>query len=234
MIIVAIIAIAYAWYITRGMHFIPDDKILLLNTNDDHILSAWYQYNTQPTFTFNIDEYELGARFLQHIYNIEVQSNLLILGSDISSQYSSITRSSLSTIYFPNTDCIFNLRDSIGKNMEIAVIYNDEIRAILRRNNTIDPSDLHAIAEGGLDIIARDYLKEVLKYRWNKINELNDPNVLNREGSFLYLQECTIPNVQTTNTSRGVRINLLCKDLEFETLIKRWKAYVPVIIGDSM
>lgn len=224
MIIVAMLAIAYAWYISRNFNSIPNDKILLLDTDDDHILSSWYEYNIKQMLSVNVDDNELASRVLHRIYNIEISPDLLIIGSDISLQYLRIKKSNISNKYSPDVDCIFNLRDSIGKNLEIAIIRDSKIRNIIKRvTNTGDITDLYSIVDSGLDIIARDYLKNVLKYRWEKITELNDSNVLNTEGSFLYLKDSIISNVQTATTPYGNRINLLCKNLDFDTLLKRWK-----------
>lgn len=227
--IIAIIAIIYIWYASREINSISDDKILSLETREDRILSNWYKQNIKPSFNFDLDENVIAAKFLHRIYDLEINPDLLVIGTDLASQYTSLSQQSLISgmNHTPASDCIFDIRSSIGKEGEIAIIHDVRIRSILRNNNNYDPIELNAVLEYELDIIARDYLKTVMKYRWDKLIQLNNPNLINKEGTFAYFTDFNIPNVQTANTKQGVRINLLCTDLEFETLIKRCSSHLP-------
>lgn len=216
--IVAVIAIIYVWYMTRKINATAASKVLSLETDENFLLSTWYRDNTKPTLTFDLDQYEIAARILHRVYSVDISPALLVLGNNLSSQYRTLVRGRETS-----DDAFFNLRDSIGKSGEIAIVHDKSVRETLRNENTLDHFDLHAIMEGELDILARDYLRAVLKFRWDKIKKLNDPNVLNSEGSFLYLRECNLPDVQTQASSEGVRLNLLCSDIDFNTLIKRWE-----------
>lgn len=40
------------WYQTRGANYIPEDKPLSLETDDNKILSNWYKANIKPNFDF--------------------------------------------------------------------------------------------------------------------------------------------------------------------------------------
>ena len=215
---VALIAVIYIWWVTRGLGTISDDTILLLNTTDNYLFAEWYKHHIKPSFDFNINEYEIAARLLHSLYDIEVDPNLIVIGNDIASQYHKLTRK-----YLPS-DSIYDIRSAIGINTEIALIYDDRLRSILRRNNNLDSfNDIPPIIETKLEIVAKKYLSQILKYRWNKIIELGDDRVINNSGTFLYMTACDIPNVETALTPIGFRLNLLCGNLEFETLISRWK-----------
>ena len=232
---IAIIAILYVWYMTRGINSIPDATTLLLNTTDNYLLADWYKHYLKPSLVFDVNENEVAVRLLQRLYNIQVDQNLIVTGNNIGSQYHTLTNRQISNdVTNTNIDTIYDIRSAIGVNTDIALIHNERLRNTLRRNNTSDfSSEILPIMESELEIVAKDYLDQVLKYRWGKIIELNDDRVTNNNDSkiamglydtFLYLRECNIPNIESATTPMGFRINLLCGDLEFETLIKRWKS----------
>lgn len=223
-IVVAIIAVVYMWYMTRGINSIPDTTILMLNTTDNYLLADWYKHYTKPSFAFNTNECEVAARLLERLYDIQVNPNLIVIGNDLASKYNTLTHRHLSVdVTNTNVDTIYDIRSAVGVNTEISLIHNHRLRNELRRITSSDSfNEIYPIVESELEIIARDYLKQVMKYRWDKIMELNDNRVINNNGTFLYMRECNIPNIETTITSIGIRINLLCTNLEFETLIQRW------------
>ena len=230
--LISIIAIIYIWYITRNISFISDSELLSLNTTDNSLLSNWYKRYAKPSFTFFIDEYLTASTLLKRLYNIEIDPNNLVIGENLSSQYYNITHQHLlpfssDTSYSSHLNYLFDIRSSIGLNYDIAIIHNPRLLSLLRRSNTIDLSETISIIDNELDIIAKNYLSQILKYRWDKINSISDINILNTSGSFLYLRHCNIPNIETVSTSLGFRINLLCSDLEFETFINRWKKSLP-------
>jgi len=226
--IVALIAIFYIWYITLDLRSIPDDKILSLETDENKLLQQWFQNNITPSIIPNLDANEVAAKFLRRMFNIEVDSNLLVLGTNITIPLNH----KLSSQYQPGSDIIFDLRSMVGVTGNIMVIHDPNLRSQLRRNNNYDPSLLDTMMDKGADLVAREYIVKVLEYRWNKLLELNDPNILNNKGSYLYLRDCQIPNVTTFTAKYGnkTRINLLCTDLEFETLLKRWSSQTSITI----
>lgn len=256
-ILVAVLAILYVWYHTRGLNSIPQNVSMPLNTDDDKLLIHWYKLNIKHSFDFNIDEKDIACRYLKRLYNIHVDPNLLVVGVGLSLQYAKLTNhmpdikygcdeyvSALETreesdISIDN-DCIFDLRSTVAKVGEIAIIHSSRLRNILRKNNNYDPTELDAIINSDLDLMAHDSLKEILNFRWEQIIKLNDPNLLNigtNRGSYAYLR---IPNnnisddittdimdgVTAAITSHGARINLLCSNLEFEELMKRWSQHL--------
>jgi cell division protein FtsL len=243
-ILVAVIAVIYVWYVTRYLNRIPDDKPISLETEDDKLLIHWYNMHIKHSFDFNINDIEIAVKYLKHIYDIEINPDLIIIGTNLESQYFNITGRHLINKYSPDVDCIFDIRSTLAKPGEIAIIHDSIVRNSLRKINTFDFTEINNIMESELDLIARDFLHEVLKFRWEQITKLNDPNILNNSGSYLYLHVPTdisssIPNntvitvlggVSALLTSRGARINLLCSNIEFETLIKRWNQYLPTVI----
>lgn len=254
-ILVALIAIFYVWYITRGLNSIPDDKPIPLETDDDKLLIHWYKMHIKQSYDFseaNTNDSHIASRFLKRIYNIEVNPDFLILGTDLDTQYFRLTHHHLNTKYLdsinkdtnelessfsPDIDYIFDLRSTIGKCGEIAIVNNPRIRGTLQRSNTLDFSEISLIINSELETVANDYLREVLKFRWDHILQLNDPSILNRFGSYIYLRtsDDIIPGlpvqvlgnrVTALMTPQGARLNLLCSNYEFEALIKRWKEYL--------
>lgn len=252
-ILVALVAILYVWYVTRGLNSIPDDKPILLDTDDDKLLVYWYKMHIKESYDFNTNDSEAAAKYLKRIHDIEINPGLLVLGTDLDNQYFNITRTHLNIKYLDtsnqtnftqsenlfqtNVDYLFDIRSTIGKSGEIAIINNSRVRENLQRNNNLDFTEISSIINSDLGTIANNYLREVLKFRWTQILELKDPSLLNSCGSFLYLRTLKdttsgVPvsvlgeRVTALMTSQGARLNLLCSNYEFEALIKRWKEYL--------
>ena len=160
------------------------------------------------------------------------------MGTNLSSQYTKLTGKQLLSRYVPNVDCIFDIRSTIGKDGEIAIIYNQKYVDILRHHNNYNLSEINDIIDSEIDILARDFLQDILKFRWEQISQANNTNVLNSEGSYLYMtipEEILSPetvllpgNIIAAITPLGARINLLCSNLEFESLISRLNRQVLV------
>lgn len=235
-ILLAVLAVLYVWYITRGLNSIDDNAFIPLETDEDKLLVHWYKANIHPIYDFNINDVEIATKYLQRIYNIEIDPGLLIVGNNLSSHYHELTRKSLSNKYDPNIDCIFDLRSSLAMTGEIAIVHDEHIRRKLQSKSKVDFTDIGIIMNNDLDGIAHEYITNVLKFRWDKIKEMNDPNVLNERGSYLYyrlqnheqqgpttiLDKITALVIPIENGSIA-RINLLCSNYEFEALIYRWK-----------
>lgn len=235
-IIVAILAVLYVWYVTRGLNSIDDNTNLSLDTEEEKLLKHWYKSNIQETYDFNVNDKEIAAKYLQRIHNVEVDPNLLVLGKNLNTQYYALTHSSLSYEYNPNEDCIFDLRSSLAKDVEIAIVHSSRVRQVLNKNNSSDLTELNQIMNSDLDAIAHEFITSVLKFRWDQIDTIHDPNIVNHEGSYLYyrIPEGNRPGTTVTilNSVNALvvsntlaRINMLCSNYEFEALIKRWKEY---------
>jgi len=233
-VIIALFLILYVWYVTRYTHSIEDDKELSLEDDDDRILTHWYEMNIKQTFDFNVCDNIIASKYIVRNYNIEINPNIIIVGNNLDDQYYTIIGKRLESNYRDGIDCIFDIRSRTGKNVEFAIIHDETIRRELENRNKSDLTELNLIIESDLDIIAGQYLDEILKYRWEQILQLNHPNVLNDSGSFLYLHiDGDTPevvnimgNIKALMTTKGARINLLCSNYEFEALIHRLKQYL--------
>lgn len=235
-ILIAMIAVFYVWYASRSFRHIPDDEPLLLHTDEDKLATMWYEQNIKQIIDFNVNEIEVATRYLKQIHELEVDPDFVVIGEDLQSRYHRITGKYLELKYDAVKDCIFDIRSSIGKKGEIAIIYNKKLALQMRQYHTLDIAELNAIISQGFDILVRDFFRKILDSRWEKLRELNDPNLTNSHGSYAYVKmKVDIPLDTVTlygNVTAVVlpqnrsiaRINLLCKDLEFETLLKRWRA----------
>lgn len=243
MIIIAVVAILYVWYVTRGTHTIPDDKPLLLDTDEDKILVHWYNLHTKPSYDFNVDDCAIAAKYIHRIYNLEVNPNNIVVGTNLDAQYYTLTNNHLESKPSLDHDYLVDLRSLSAKSGEIAVINDPVIRTKLERANSLDLTALNLIIESDLDIIAKEYLDGVLKARWELIQKLNDPNIANNDGSYLYLNLSVHPNNYPQGNSSTVldnvtakfimgraRINLLCSNYEFEALLKRWRKHLTSVV----
>ena len=238
LVIIALISIAYVWYVTRGLHSLSEDQHLSLDSTDDKLLFHWYKLHTNHSFNFDITDQEIAKKYLHRIYDINVDAHFIVVGTNLSSQYTKLTGKQLLSRYVPNVDCIFDIRSTIGKDGEIAIIYNQKYVDILRHHNNYNLSEINDIIDSEIDILARDFLQDILKFRWEQISQANNTNVLNSEGSYLYLsipEEILSPetvllpgNIIAAITPLGARINLLCSNLEFESLISRLNRQVLV------
>lgn len=231
LVIIALISIAYVWYVTRGLNSIADDQPLSLDSDDDKLLIHWYKLYTKNSFDFNITDQQIAAKYLQRIHNIDINHNLIVAGNNLDAQYHKLTGNHLLSVYTDNSDCIFDIRSVIGKNGEIAIIHNDKIRDSLKMTNNLNLSDINDVIDSDIDTVARDFLQEILRGRWQQITDTNNSSILNSEGSYLYMtlpddilspDTVTLPgNIIAAITPIGARINLLCTHLEFESLISR-------------
>lgn len=232
MIIIVVVSILYVWYMTRYSHGISDDETLSLHTDEDKVLSSYLANYVKYSIDFNTNDSVIAAKYLQRVYKIEVDPNLIVIGTNLDEQYFVRAHSHLQITYQNNHDCIFDLRSNIGKNIEFAIIHNPKIRSALQQLNKADLNELGSIISSELDISAKEYLHDILTNRWTQILELGDPNIINNSGSYLYLKGSDQSGLSVNilgdkisglNTARGIRINLLCSNYEFEALIIRWK-----------
>lgn len=248
------LAILYVWYVTRGLNSVADDAIIPLNTSEDKQLQNWYKSNIEPSIDLTINEFEIAAKYLQRVHKLEISPDLLVVGNNLQLQYYELTKDHdpikafLPYKYEPDKDCVFDLRSSLARPGEIAIIYDDKLRQKLRQKNNVNLDDIALIMNSGLDEIAHNYLTGMLNFRWEQINSLKDPNVVNNGGSYLYyrlpkglpeglpegsnddegvttiLDKVAVLNSRSDELPLG-RMNLLCNNYEFEALMVRWKKH---------
>lgn len=231
LIVVALISIIYVWYITRYSHIINDSEPLELQGEENKILDVWYQAINKSPFDFGLDNREIAANFIERLLNRKVDPEDIVIGNNLKEQYYKITGKNIEEDYI-------NVRDLIGKPWEFLIITDKSLRDkfIVEQINL---NELNDIMLANLDKSAYDYIADLLSVRWGMINELNDSDIINDKGSYLYVklpdnieEENKVivkQNIVAARTMKGARINLLCDNWEFETLIKRLKQSITVV-----
>lgn len=217
-VLVSLLTILYVWYVTNKMRSVTH---LHLDTDEDKILSKWFDSNIKPGYQFDLDDHKVASMYLQNIYDIKVNDRLIVTGKNLLNQHPKLSRQ-----YSPKKDCIFYMRDVLGIDIEIAIIHDKYKRDSICQEG-FDYHRVYNIISCDAGIKSRDFLQNTLKNRWNAIEKLEDPTVINSFGSYLYIKseekELFNDSVLGAITPFGTRVNLLCTDLEFDILIKRWK-----------
>lgn len=225
MCVLVVCLMIYMWYTTQKYRSIPDGEIVHLETQEAKIISKWFTDNITET-SDELEGPEVAARFLQRNFNEDINPSQLVIGHNLKQLYEDLHGAGAARFW--------SIRDSIGVAGEIAEITNTKIRRELTRNamDAHELNQLHAIMNADLDTAARPYIQHVLNHRWQKLAELNDPLIELGTGSYAYWKRpswSTTPQTQHHVgsqilghlTQHGIRINLLCTDLEFNTLIQR-------------
>lgn len=219
LLIIALIAIVYVWYVTRGSNIIDDNQELKLDTDEDKMLGSWYQNINKSSLNFGVDDREIAATFIERIYNRKVDYEDIVIGTNLEEQYYGITGNKI------EQENYVDVRSLIGKPWEFIIVPDKRIRAQFMVE-TIDLNDLNDIMLAKAEQGAREYVTDLLNNRWRMITTLNNDNIVNDSGSYLYLKTdtnelITKQNIVAKRTAKGERINLLCDNWEFETLMKR-------------
>ena len=212
------------WYqsnIKPSLKFDVDD-----NEVASRFLKSFYNIDISP------NQLIVGTNLIHKFYEVARNDDIAIITSK----------------YIPKSNnYIFDLRSILGIPNEIAIINNSYIRQLMKKNNNANLTQLDEIMDSELASTSYNYLSSVLKYRWQKIKSLN-MQILNNEGSYLYLDtnafnqniinekqvrlygddgqfniddDILYNNINGLRTNQGIRINLLCSDIDFEELINR-------------
>lgn len=227
MCVLVVCLMIYMWFTTKKYRSMPDGEILHLETDEAKMLGAWFNDNIKETYD-ELEGPEVAARFLQRNFNEDLDPSQLVIGHDLKQLHEDLGGKGAARFW--------SIRDAIGIRGEIAEIANVRVRRELTRNamDAHELNQLHAIMNADLDTAARPYVQHVLKHRWQKLSELN-PALSDIEldtGSYAYWKTPSLLDKPYTEhdvafhilghaTERGVRLNLLCTDLEFNTLIQR-------------
>lgn len=201
--IIAVLGVFIVWHFTKHRREIPDNVYLELASKDDKILSSWYK--SQRKNIYNVDENELASKLLSELYDIDVSPDNLLIGNKIKGKVKQL----------------YNLRFDTGKSIFVAIVNNNKKDKIqLVRNHSFDDDIKDLVSAMPLIKEVKITLNEILDKRWHQLSLLNiDQPADNHDRSFLYLKT-SIPKVNHKNG----RINLLCSDLEFKTLLLRIKS----------
>lgn len=209
--ILALVVVVIGYNYSRKMESYSDNVLIDLSTNENKLLDDWYKDElSRDSKTFDeIEQFKLAQLLLEKHFNIKEDENNLIISNDISSKYPTLKT--------------YKLRDVIGRNVEISIIKNQKIRERLLSEFSFDDEKLSDVYRLSLDDLAKDFLTKVLNKRWDSIKNLENENVINDSGSYLYLKNDENLNVKTKPEKRKFRVNLLCPEREFRALISRLK-----------
>lgn len=227
--VIAVIALVYVLYVYKNYASISDDVVLQLQTTEDKLATPWYKSNVKQSMDFT-EDHEIAKIFIQRNMDMDVDSNLLVLGYNLKQQYVALGGKGAH-------DYFWNIRDIVGYPGEIALVHDPRIRNAMHKTNNLNLTELKAIMDDDLETLAKPFIEKVLQYRWDKLESLNNQTFLNKSGSYLYIdpsvlkttqppdkteRDVALPgNITAHMTEQGIRVNLLCNELEFETLIKR-------------
>jgi hypothetical protein len=219
-IAIIIVIIMYLFYITKKNKQVISSMVLNLDNEECKQLEDFYEQKIKKTYNYNLDENLMAVRLLNRLFNMNVDINNVIVGYNLNRQYMELTGENI------KKEDLFYIRNLIGKEGEIAIIKNPEIHQILKNKNSFNPLVINEIIDNELDLIAKKYIDELLKKRWNLIREINSDKILNSDNNdgFLYLKDFYLPNTKTfKNELNYSRINLLCETYVFEEFLNRWR-----------
>lgn len=219
MFIMACVLIVIVWYISKSYRYIPDSELLDLSSEEDLLVLPWIN-------KIELTGSDMEERLLKALH---IESNNIVFGKDLKTTYQKLTGNILR-----NNRSWFDLRLLTGFPGELAIIENDRIALQMRAmNSNMDLKNLTYIVAVDPELTVTNHIKQILDSRWETIISLNDPNVLNNSGTYLYYKSDTdtvFNNVQGLTTDKGLRINLLCSNLQFNTLIARWKQNQMIVL----
>jgi len=230
LIISSILLIIFLIWISKVYFTINDDKEIILDDEIDMVAEPVLKIHIKQLFNVDLTDQQIASNLLEKLYNILIPHNNLVIGKNIDKQYKAITGKNILNIAYGTEyadnyiDKLFNLRDVSGKDCQIAIIHDKTLRNKLLYSNNYDLNELKSFLDSGIEDTTRNFITEVLNNRWSLINEINTPNIINSNGSFLYLNNIENLNIKALKTPEGFRVNLLCRELEFQALIKRLKS----------
>jgi hypothetical protein len=213
LVIVSILAFVYFWYATTTFAAANAVAVLHLEGTEDKILSNWYNENLTEIEFCQEDDYVIAATYLKEVHNLDVDPAVIVLGQDLESN---------------SKMEIFDVRSKLGIPVQIAIT-DKKLAQSLRYLTTPDMSRIYFILKKELHKVAVPFLEQTLKQRWERIAESHHRTV-NNSGSYLYLsydgpetQEPVLiePKLTGAYTEQGVRLNLLCSNVEFNMLFDR-------------
>lgn len=261
LIIFTIVLILIAWLYSKYLSYYNSNKVLSLESDDDELLTDWYKSNIKPIYTVELNNTIIAAKYISQIYNIDIDPSLLVVGQNLSDKFINIISSNnfntkdqklfmssnindISSIIKDN-NILFDIRSSLGINCDIAIIHNSNLRNKLQKDSLYDLYTLDSILETNHALAVHKYLSNELNARWDVISSINLPNILNNNGSFVYLKVdpnfysdkyyntviTIFDNIQATMTPKGARINLLCSHNNFKLLMTRLSQYnIPLMV----
>jgi len=226
LIIIIIIAVIVVWYVSFNIKEKSNNTELALDTDEDKILSQWFEDNKKPSFNMDLTNQQIISKLIKQIYDFDVDPDTIIIGTNLEQEYFNITKKKISTKFSETEDSILYLRSIIGINYEDFIINSSRNISKFKSLDDLDLSMINDILDSNLEKTAYDHIRKLLNIRWKAITETNNKNITERnsDDSFLYLKSNhNIPKLITDKTNKRDRVNLLCNPIEFEALIHRLK-----------
>lgn len=214
MIIIGVIAIIFFWMKVKN---IKEQQIIDLSNSKDKLAEPQYESMVRKKGDRELlekkEKKKIAAMFLEKHYDIIVSPRYIVYGINLPYHYKKITGKNISILY--------DMRSVLGINGEITVVKNKKQRDSFPEDETIDFAIVKDLMDKDLDKKIKDYLYKKLAERWMRLTSLNNPNIINNKGSFLYCKDSDIHNIIGETQLNITKYNLLCSDLEFESLITR-------------
>lgn len=211
LIIFVLVIVGIVWILSASYRYIPDTKSLSLETSENRLVS----YDTSHHLSIHDDSevLEICRKILSRIYDYEDVDimNYIVIGSNPHNN--------------PNCD-LWYLRDTLGIDAYISVAYNKrDYRELSSKNVPCELGIFKALIDTGMDLKLNEYFTDLLSKRHIELSKcLHAKNMIPDEsyGSYAYFTKFPDHNINTYMiSSKLYRVNLLCSELEFKTLIDR-------------
>jgi transposase-like protein len=201
-----------------------DNRLIFLDNDISYIIEDINKYKG------NVYDYDdKKSRFMSKVLNTKISEKSLILADNFDGY---------------DVDELYNLRNYIGINGYIAVVENKEQHDLIESkvkfsnkkifDKVIDCDLLESLKKTISDTIEKRwqevikvgaYKLDILNKKKHSIEEVEGKKVVkildnSPKDSFVYIEN-ELPSTILKQTSEGQRINLLCSDKEFKTLIHR-------------
>lgn len=207
LVLFILIVIGYVWYVTKYHKYHDDDVILDMSSDDNNLFSTNKIENESL-----IDNRVVAADFINKLWKLKVDYTKIAVAEDMSDRYYEVSGKLLKGVVI--------IRDIIGLPGEIAIIHNSKIRKALHDKN-FNMSTIKKMIDDDVLINLSVQFEKVLKYRWEKIENLSDIKKINKYGSYLYVKDFDFENIKAHTKKNCSRINLLCSNYEFNNFISR-------------
>ena len=170
-VVVLILIALVIWFTSPRFKSIPDASILLLDGDNDEIVSHWYQANAKAqVLDGDADSGVIASELIRELFDIDVDPETIVVGHNLRAQYRALSTQPLLQKYDPDAECILDLRSLIGKPGDILITHDPMIKRALWAKNEYDMTPIRVLMKSGLTTTAYQYLQTLLEHRWNLIS----------------------------------------------------------------
>jgi len=92
LIVTIIIAVIIVWYVSTNMREKSNSTELALNTDEDKILTRFFEENKKIYHNYDISNEEIISKLLKRIYDFHVCPENIVIGFDLKEKYYNMTR----------------------------------------------------------------------------------------------------------------------------------------------